>query len=420
MSHPTRLADGAPRRWSRRASAAVAALALGSVLASSLPAQAHGVYPSKHKVAAAKAAVKGKAAQVKAIEAELQAAAAQLQAAQDNAEAAAEAYNNAEDELAQATTAAKAAQAAASAAAAKASAAHAQIGKLAAEAYMNGGMGDLAAIVSSGGPAQVLDRASGLQVVSGIRQQTFAEASQSKVVAAVLQQKAAVALARQQAAAAAAAKAKGVAEAQAAAAVAKQAAVARQQTALVAQLAHLQKISVKLAKERQAGIARAKAEAAARAARLAAARAAAEHSGGGGGSGYSPGGSSHGSAAGGREAVAFARAQLGKWYQWAAAGPSRFDCSGLTMRAWQRAGVYLPHFSVAQYADTEHVPVSDARPGDLIFYANNTSNPNTIHHVAIYIGGGNVLQAPQSGEVIQITPLDEVDWGYFGATRPLT
>ena len=67
------------------------------------------------------------------------------------------------------------------------------------------------------------------------------------------------------------------------------------------------------------------------------------------------------------------------------------------MRAWERAGVYLPHYSVAQYADTEHVPVSQARPGDLVFFANNTSDPGSIHHVAIYIGGGRMIEAPHTG-----------------------
>jgi cell wall-associated NlpC family hydrolase len=381
--------------------AAVVSAVLSSTLAS-VPADAHPVYPSKQKVNAAKAAVRGKAAQVKAIEAQLAQAAAEVEAAQNAAETAAEFYNFQMGKLADATTAAQAAQAEAAAAARKAGLAQTQIGKLAAEAYMNGGMGNLAAIVSSGGPDQVLDRAAGLQVVSGIRQQTLAEASQVKVVAKILQQKAAVALARQQAAAEAAAKAKAAAEAQAAAAAAKKIAVAKQQTTLIAQLAQLQRISVAHAHQRQAGLAKARAEAKARAARLAALRAARAHSGSGGGGG---GGWSTGTRAGGRVAVGYAYAQLGKWYLWGAAGPSRFDCSGLTMRAWQRAGVYLPHYSVAQYQITAHVPVASARPGDLIFYANNTSDPGSIHHVAIYIGGGRMIEAPHTGAQVRISSI---------------
>ncbi|MDP9221414.1 MAG: C40 family peptidase [Actinomycetota bacterium] len=390
----------------RRASAALAAVVVTAVLASSLPADAHPVYPSKQKVNAAKAAVRGKAAQVKAIQTTLARAAAEVEAADNAAETAAEFYNFQMDQLATATRAAKAAQAAADAAARKAGLAQKQIGKLAAEAYMNGGMGNLAVIVGAGGPDQVLDRAAGLQVVSGIRQQTLADASQTKVVAGILEQKAAVALARQKAAARAAAKAKAAAEAQAAAAAAKKVAVAKQQTALIAQLAQLQRISVKLAKARQAGLAAKRAAEKRRQARLAALRAAQAHNGSGGGGGHlSPGGSSSGTAAGGRIAVSYAYAQLGKWYLWGAAGPSRFDCSGLTMRAWERAGVYLPHYSVAQYAMTEHVPVSDARPGDLVFYANNTSNPGSIHHVAIYIGGGRMIEAAHTGTQIRISSI---------------
>ena len=78
------------------------------------------------------------------------------------------------------------------------------------------------------------------------------------------------------------------------------------------------------------------------------------------------------------------------------------------MRAWQRAGVYLPHYSVAQYAMTRHVPVSQARPGDLIFYAMNTSNPGSIHHVAIYIGNGMMIEAPHTGAQVRISSI----WGY--------
>ena len=57
-------------------------------------------------------------------------------------------------------------------------------------------------------------------------------------------------------------------------------------------------------------------------------------------------------------------------------------------------------------------------PGDLLFWS--TGGADGIHHVAIYIGNGNVVQAPNSGDVVKVTPWDQVDWGYYGATRPLT
>lgn len=398
-----------------RAALAIVALALVGLLAAMLPAQARQVYPSKKQVATARAAAGAKAAAVKSIQAKLVAADNALQAAQDAAEVAAEKYNGALIILQQRTQESRAASTAATRATRKAGIAQVQIGKLAADAYMNGGMGNLAALIGAGGPEQVLDRAAGLQIVGGIRQRTLSDATRSKAVAGILQHEASVALARQEAAAAALASAKSAAEAQAASAQRQAQSIAASRAKLVVQLAHLQRISVNLAKQRQAGIAKARAEAAARAARLAAERAAAaaaaNHQGGNGGSGHShggstsPGGSSTGTASGGRVAVSFAYAQLGKWYLWAAAGPNRFDCSGLTMRAWERAGVYLPHYSVAQYQVTQHVSISSMRPGDLIFYASNTSDPGSIHHVAIYIGGGRMIEAAHAGTQVRIASI---------------
>lgn len=93
-----------------------------------------------------------------------------------------------------------------------------------------------------------------------------------------------------------------------------------------------------------------------------------------------------------------------------------FDCSGLALYAWAQQGVYLPHYSGYQYNYGTRVAKSDLQPGDLVFYAYNTSNPATIHHVAIYMGGGQMIEAPQSGSVVKISPMR---WsGYIGATRP--
>jgi cell wall-associated NlpC family hydrolase len=93
-----------------------------------------------------------------------------------------------------------------------------------------------------------------------------------------------------------------------------------------------------------------------------------------------------------------------------------FDCSGLALYAWAQQGVYLPHYSGYQYNYGTKVSKSNLQPGDLVFYAYNTSNPATIHHVAIYMGGGKMVEAPQSGSVVKISPMR---WsGYIGATRP--
>ena len=94
--------------------------------------------------------------------------------------------------------------------------------------------------------------------------------------------------------------------------------------------------------------------------------------------------------------IAYAKAQLGRPYQWAAAGPATFDCSGLTMQAWARGGIRLPHYSVAQFQQSTRISMVDAKAGDLLFWSSNGS-PSGIHHVALYLGGGQFIEAPHTG-----------------------
>jgi cell wall-associated NlpC family hydrolase len=115
----------------------------------------------------------------------------------------------------------------------------------------------------------------------------------------------------------------------------------------------------------------------------------------------------------GGAAVAAAESQIGVPYVWAAESPGRgFDCSGLTAWAWGQAGVSLPHYSGAQMADSAPVPVSDLEPGDLLFYG-----PGGSQHVAMYVGAGEMIQAPYTGSFVGITGLDLGD-GFVGAGRP--
>jgi peptidoglycan DL-endopeptidase CwlO len=125
-----------------------------------------------------------------------------------------------------------------------------------------------------------------------------------------------------------------------------------------------------------------------------------------------PAGAPSGAAA---RAVAFARAQLGKPYVWGAAGPSAYDCSGLTMAAYRSAGVWLPRVSRAQWSSGPRVGFGSLAPGDLVFFA-YTGNPATIHHVGIYIGGGAMVEAPYSGASVRIASIGRRD--YIGAVRP--
>src|SRR4051794_23811953 len=114
-------------------------------------------------------------------------------------------------------------------------------------------------------------------------------------------------------------------------------------------------------------------------------------------------------------AIAAARAQLGKPYQYAGNGPNTFDCSGLTRWAYAAAGVSLPRTSRQQWNVGTHPALADLRPGDLLFWATDTANPSTIHHVALYVGAGWMIQAPHTGDVVRFSRI-YLD-GYIGATR---
>jgi peptidoglycan DL-endopeptidase CwlO len=110
-------------------------------------------------------------------------------------------------------------------------------------------------------------------------------------------------------------------------------------------------------------------------------------------------------------AVNAAMAQQGVPYRYASALPGvAFDCSGLTHYAWAQAGVYLPRNSRAQFSATPRVPISEARPGDLIYFY------NPISHVGLYIGNGQMVHAPNTGSVVHVR---SVNWGkVVGVTRP--
>ena len=91
----------------------------------------------------------------------------------------------------------------------------------------------------------------------------------------------------------------------------------------------------------------------------------------------------------------------------------------LTAYAWAQVGVSLPSYSVYQYTLGQHVSMDSLMPGDLMFYADDTSDPNTIHHVAMYAGNGQMVEAPYSGAYVHLTSA-EFGNGYIGATRPGT
>lgn len=108
--------------------------------------------------------------------------------------------------------------------------------------------------------------------------------------------------------------------------------------------------------------------------------------------------------------VDYAKSRLGCPYVWGADGPGSFDCSGLTMWAYSRIGISLPHSSAAQIGCGQRVSRGDLQPGDLVFFG------SPIHHVGMYVGGGMMIEAPYSGASVRIRSMDRGD--YAGACRP--
>jgi peptidoglycan DL-endopeptidase CwlO len=133
-------------------------------------------------------------------------------------------------------------------------------------------------------------------------------------------------------------------------------------------------------------------------------------SSGGGSSWVDPGGSPPSQLARGAKVVWWAKSRLGCDYVWAASGPSTFDCSGLAMWCYDKVGVSLPHSSAEQINNGSRVSRSSLEPGDLVFFG------SPIHHVGIYVGGGQMIEAPYTGAQVRYANAFRDD--YAGACRP--
>jgi cell wall-associated NlpC family hydrolase len=117
------------------------------------------------------------------------------------------------------------------------------------------------------------------------------------------------------------------------------------------------------------------------------------------------------STAGGHaEAATIAMQYLGVPYVWGGSTPGGFDCSGLVMYVYGQLGISLPHFAAAQYGFGTPVSRDELQPGDLVFF-------DGLNHVGIYIGGGEMVHAPHTGDVVKISPLTDFGDGYVGARR---
>ena len=115
----------------------------------------------------------------------------------------------------------------------------------------------------------------------------------------------------------------------------------------------------------------------------------------------------------GSKALQYALQQIGDIYVWGGAGPTRWDCSGLTLRSFQRSGVSLPHSAAVQFGYGKLVSYKKLKPGDLLFFG------RPISHVSIYMGGGKMVQAPRAGKKVEVVPFTLM-FGYkpfIGAKR---
>ncbi|MEU4098501.1 bifunctional lytic transglycosylase/C40 family peptidase [Streptomyces sp. NPDC026673] len=118
-------------------------------------------------------------------------------------------------------------------------------------------------------------------------------------------------------------------------------------------------------------------------------------------------------------AIYYAQEKLGTPYLWGGNGTpeqgGRFDCSGLTKAAYHSVGIELPRVANDQWNAGPHPKRDELLPGDLVFFANDLTDPRSIHHVGIYVGGGYMINAPYTGAVIRFDKIDTPD--YIGATR---
>jgi peptidoglycan DL-endopeptidase RipA len=378
--------------------------------------------------------------------------------AQDRAELAVERYNKAVVDLGTATAKAAAAKAQVAKAAKAVETARADFAKFARGSYMQGSTvgSAAAALFDANSPTDLLQRADLLGYAGKRKLDVMGQLERATVKRANAESTARQLLAAQKAATARAQTLKLAAAREVAAARAKLAALQTQKATLNQQLeaARIKLNGLYAERARYRAWKKAQEEAAAReaarqralraaaAAREAAAAAAAERSSSSSSSSSSRSSGSSTRAASvprwtggggwssskGQRVADLAMQWLGTPYSWGGGnfsgptwgtgGPVGFDCSGLALWAWAQVGVYLPHYSGYQYRSGMHISRGNLMPGDLVFWAYNPSDPGTIHHVAIYIGGGRIVQAPQTGDVVKISFM----WsnGYIGAARPGT
>ena len=396
--------------------------------------------PSEEEIAAAQAAEEAAKMSVAQIEVKLAEVNASAATAMQNAQIAGEDLNEANIALNEATATANQASADADAAEAAFQEGKQQIASVAQAAYRGGGgtLDALAPYLDSDGLRSVETKQAGISSFSSSAEAKMQNVAALEQVAKVTRDAANTALANQKAATDEVQKRTDAANQAATAAQNEAARVAAQRGAYVQELATKQNTTVELINEREAAleaerqeaarIAAEQAAAAAEAQRQADAAAAAERAAAANASSsynddgdddYSYSAPSYSyeepaysapsySGGGADTAITTAKSYLGVPYVWGGESYGGVDCSGLTMLAWESAGVDLPHLSRAQYSYGTHVPIGSMEAGDLIFWSSNGTQSG-IYHVAIYLGGGQMIEAPTFGVPVRITGV--YSWG---------
>lgn len=395
--------------------AALLALTLVTGVASGVAVADEDSTPTKQDVRDARAAVRDAADSVAGVRAQLVVANQRLEQSAIAAAQAAEAYNGARWRAAQARQAAREARQHSLIAEADVRRQQQAYGDALVSSYqMAPELTTLAAIVDADGIDAVLDQTTTLRNAESALDANYDSFRAAATLAEVATGQAEEAEADAVAAAEEAKDAKAAAQAAADSAAADATAIAAEKDALIERLAELENISVDLARERQSAL---EAEAAAAAAEAAQQESEPEPTPAPDPQPEpeeepeqesptpdpepepTPAPQPPAPASGASAAISFARSQIGEPYRWGAAGPSSWDCSGLTMGAWAAGGKYLPHYSVAQYEQATPVSASQLQPGDLVFWG-SSSDPSSIYHVALYVGNGTIVHAPRTGRPV--------------------
>jgi cell wall-associated NlpC family hydrolase len=368
--------------------------------------------PSQAQINAAENRVNQQQATLGAQQGRLSAAAAELARLQVQAEALTERYDEVQVNEQRAAAAYRVTEARLKYAQRAEDTSQRRLAGLAAQEFESGGGFDsmTAMLGDADGPQGYLSAVGLGQVLAQKGSDTLAESQANDVVATVFRAQAHDLLVAQQADLRAARELKLAIQAAVGRQLAFVQAAKTERNKLAGQLASAQAHETALQAARQAALA---AQAAAAAARAAAAGGSPE------GPAQAPSWAwgSGASATQGDIAANWALTQLGKPYQWGAAGPDSYDCSGLTMEAWAHAGVPLLHYTGYQWEEGPHVPLDELQRGDLLFYATDTADPSTIHHVGIYIGDGMMVDAPYTGAFVRIDSIYQPG-GLIGAVRP--